>query len=322
MTAVADGTLPAIEVDKATKRYDGRPVLRGISLEVKAGETFALLGPNGAGKTTTVEMIEGYRRPDAGQIRVLGEDPATASRDHRARVGLMLQGGGGVDPRMTAREVLRLHGRFHAAPRNADELLELVGLTVAARTRYRRLSGGEKQRLGLALALVGRPTLVILDEPTAGMDVEGRTATRALLGQLRDEGVTILITSHDLTDVERVADRIAIIDRGRLVALGAPLELSNAASPVLRFRLDAPLSPSDIRVLGERLRESDGEATLVEEGGGRYRLDAAEPTPQIVAVIAAWCGARGALIVELRAGGGSLEERYVELIGATAEDDE
>jgi ABC-2 type transport system ATP-binding protein len=322
VTAVADGTLPAIEVDKATKRYDGRPVLRGISFEVKAGETLALLGPNGAGKTTTVEMIEGYRRPDAGQIRVLGEDPATAGRDHRARVGLMLQGGGGVDPRMTAREVLRLHGRFHVAPRNADELLELVGMTLAARTRYRRLSGGERQRLGLALALVGRPTLVILDEPTAGMDVEGRAATRSLLGQLRDEGVTILITSHDLTDVERVADRIAIIDGGRLVALGAPLELSQAASPVLRFRLDAPLSPADIRVLEERLRESDGEATLVEEGGGRYRLDAAEPTPQVVAVIAAWCGARGALIVELRAGGGSLEERYVELIRASAEDEE
>jgi len=322
VTAVADGTLPAIDVDKATKRYDGRPVLRGISFEVKAGETFALIGPNGAGKTTTVEMIEGYRRPDAGQIRVLGEDPATAGRDHRARVGLMLQGGGGVDPRMTAREVLRLHGRFHSAPRNADELLELVGLTMAARTRFRRLSGGEKQRLGLALALVGRPTLVILDEPTAGMDVEGRTATRALLGWLRDEGVTILITSHDLTDVERVADRIAIIDRGRLVALGAPLELSQAASPVLRFRLDIPLSPSDIRALEERLRESNSEATLVEEGGGRYRLDAADPTPQVVATIATWCGARGALIVELRAGGGSLEERYVELIGATAEDEE
>ena len=322
MTAVADGTLPAIDVDKATKRYDGRPVLRGISFEVKAGETFALIGPNGAGKTTTVEMIEGYRRPDAGQIRVLGEDPATAGRDHRARVGLMLQGGGGVDPRMTAREVLRLHGRFHSAPRNADELLELVGLTMAARTRFRRLSGGEKQRLGLALALVGRPTLVILDEPTAGMDVEGRTATRALLGWLRDEGVTILITSHDLTDVERIADRIAIIDRGRLVALGAPLELSQAASPVLRFRLDVPLSPSDIRALEERLRESNSEATLVEEGGGRYRLDAADPTPQVVATIATWCGARGALIVELRAGGGSLEERYVELIGATAEDEE
>ena len=322
MTAVADGTLPAIEVDKATKRYDGRTVLRGISFRVAAGETFGLLGPNGAGKTTTVEMIEGYRRPDAGQISVLGEDPATAGRNHRARVGVMLQGGGGVDPRMTAREVLRLHGRFHVAPRNADELLELVGLTTAARTRYRRLSGGEKQRLGLALALVGRPSLVVLDEPTAGMDVEGRTATRALLGQLRNEGVTILLTSHDLTDVERVADRIAIIDRGRVVALGAPLELSQAAFPVLRFRLDAPLSQPDVRALEERLRESHGRATLVEEGGGRYRLDAIEPTPPLVALIAAWCGARGALIVELRAGGGSLEERYVELIGATGEDDE
>jgi ABC-2 type transport system ATP-binding protein len=322
MTAVADGTLPAIEVDKATKRYDGRTVLRGISFRVAAGETFGLLGPNGAGKTTTVEMIEGYRRPDAGQISVLGEDPVTAGRDHRARVGLMLQGGGGVDPRMTAREVLRLHGRFHVAPRNADELLELVGLTTAARTRYRRLSGGEKQRLGLALALVGRPSLIVLDEPTAGMDVEGRTATRALLGQLRNEGVTILLTSHDLTDVERVADRIAIIDRGRVVALGAPLELSQAAFPVLRFRLDAPLSQPDVRALEERLRESHGRATLVEEGGGRYRLDAIEPTPPLVALIAAWCGARGALIVELRAGGGSLEERYVELIGATGEDDE
>jgi ABC-2 type transport system ATP-binding protein len=322
VTAVADGTLPAIEVDKATKRYDGRTVLRGISFRVAAGETFGLLGPNGAGKTTTVEMIEGYRRPDVGQISVLGEDPATAGRDHRARVGLMLQGGGGVDPRMTAHEVLRLHGRFHVAPRNADELLELVGLTTVARTRYRRLSGGEKQRLGLALALVGRPSLVVLDEPTAGMDVEGRTATRALLGQLRNEGVTILLTSHDLTDVERVADRIAIIDRGRVVALGAPLELSQAAFPVLRFRLDAPLSQPDVRALEERLRESHGRATLVEEGGGRYRLDAIEPTPPLVALIAAWCGARGALIVELRAGGGSLEERYVELIGATGEDDE
>jgi ABC-2 type transport system ATP-binding protein len=322
VTAVADGALSAIEVDKATKRYDGRTVLRGISFTVEAGETFGLLGPNGAGKTTTVEMIEGYRRPDAGQISVLGQNPATAGRDHRARVGLMLQGGGGVDPRMTAREVLRLHGRFHVAPRDADELLELVGLTTAARTRYRRLSGGEKQRLGLALALVGRPALVVLDEPTAGMDVDGRTATRALLGQLRDEGVTTLLTSHDLTDVERVADRIAIIDRGRVIALGAPLELSQAASPVLRFRLDAPLSKPDVRALEERLRDSHGKATLVEEGGGRYRLDAIEPTPPLVALIAAWCDARGALIVELRAGGGSLEERYVELIGATGEDDE
>jgi ABC-2 type transport system ATP-binding protein len=321
MTVVADGTPPAVDVDQATKAFDGRTVLRGISFRVDAGETFALLGPNGAGKTTTVEMIEGYRRPDGGQIRVLGEDPARAGRNHRARVGLMLQAGGGVDPRMTAREVLRLHGRFHIAPRGADELLELVGLTAAARTRYRRLSGGEKQRLGLALALVGRPSVVVLDEPTAGMDVEGRTATRGLLGQLRNDGVTILLTSHDLTDVERVADRIGIIDRGRLVALGSPLELSQATSPVLRFRLDAPLSQPDVRALEERIREGHGAATLVEEGGSRYRLDAVEPTPQVVASIAAWCHDRGTLITELRAGGGSLEERYVELVAGTGEDD-
>jgi ABC-2 type transport system ATP-binding protein len=154
------------------------------------------------------------------------------------------------------------------------------------------------------------------------MDVEGRTATRALLGQLRNEGVTILLTSHDLTDVERVADRIGIIDRGRLVALGSPLELSQAASPVLRFRLAAPLSQPDVRALEERVRAVDGAAALVEEGAGRYRLDAVEPTPQVVTVIASWCEVRGALIAELRAGGGSLEERYVELVGGTGEDDE
>ena len=321
MTAVAGGTPPAIAVDAVTKQYGGRPVLRGVSFTVAAGETFGLLGPNGAGKTTTVEMIEGYRRPDGGAIRVLGAEPAGAGRDHRARVGLMLQGGGGVDPRMTAREVLRLHGRFHATPRDPDELLELVGLIQAARTRYRRLSGGEKQRLGLALALVGRPDLVVLDEPTAGMDVEGRTATRTLLGQLRDEGVTILLTSHDLTDVERVADRIAIIDRGRVVASGTPGELGGGAAPVLRFRLASALSDADARDLGERLREIRKEASLVDDGGGRYRLEAVEPTPPLVAAIAAWCGTRGVLIAELRIGGGSLEERYVDLIGANREDE-
>jgi ABC-2 type transport system ATP-binding protein len=234
----------------------------------------------------------------------------------------MLQAGGGVDPRMTAREVLRLHGRFHAAPRGADELLELVGLTAAARTRYRRLSGGEKQRLGLALALVGRPSLVVLDEPTAGMDVEGRTATRTLLGQLRDEGVTILLTSHDLTDVERVADRIAIIDRGRLVAVGAPSELGQAAVPALRFRLSTPLSQADVQALEARLRENHPGAAVVAEEAGRHRVDAVEATPELVAAVAAWCETRGALIVDLQIGGGTLEERYVELIGAGAEDDE
>jgi ABC-2 type transport system ATP-binding protein len=217
--------------------------------------------------------------------------------------------------------VLRLHGRFHDAPRNADDLLELAGLTAAAGTRYRRLSGGERQRLGLALALVGRPEVVVLDEPTAGMDVEGRAATRAIIAGLRDEGVTILLTSHDLIDVERVADRIAVIDRGRLLALGSPSELGRGGPAILRFRLATALSGPDAHALEARIRECEHEARIVDEGGGRYRLDGTPPSPEVIALIAGWCGARDALIVELRAGGGSLEERYVELVGASDEAD-
>ncbi len=324
----ADGAAVAVEVADLRKAYDGRAVLRGLTFHVAAGEIFALLGPNGAGKTTAVEILEGYRRPDGGSVRVLGTDPARAGRAHRARVGLMLQGGGGIDPRMSAREVVGLHARFHAEPRDVDELLGLVGLAGAtARTRYRRLSGGERQRVGLALALVGRPELAILDEPTAGMDVEARAATRELLSGLRASGTTVILTSHDLADVERLADRIAILDRGRIVALGAPDELTAAGSAGLRFRLAAPLEAADRADLTERLAAVGGRAgaspgSIEDDGGaGRYRVaGAAPPSPAVVAALAAWCADRGARIVELRTGGGSLEERYLELIGAAGEE--
>jgi len=322
VTATARGTLAAIEVDDLRKAYSGRAVLRGLTFRVGTGEIFALLGPNGAGKTTTVEMVEGYRLPDQGAVRVLGVDPARASRDHRARVGLMLQGGGGIDPRMTAREVVTLYGRFHAQPRGTDELLAEVGLSGdVARTRYRRLSGGERQRVGLAVALVGRPDLLILDEPTAGMDVEARSATRATLGRLRDDGVTIVMTSHDLADVERLADRLAIIDRGRIVALGSPEELTSAARPVLRFRLAAALSAADRRLLETRISASRSPVAVNEDGGpGRYRLEGLPPNPDLVATLATWCAERGELLVDLRTGGGTLEERYLELIGSAGGD--
>ena len=322
--AVAGQALAAIEVVNVGKAYDRRPVLRSLSFEVNHGEIFALLGPNGAGKTTTVEIIEGYRRPDSGQVHVLGTDPGRAGRSHRARVGLMLQGGGGIDPRMTAREVVGLHARFHADPRPVDALLDLVGLIGAtARTRYRRLSGGERQRVGLALALVGNPDLVVLDEPTAGMDVEARGATRKLLAELRSRGMTILLTSHDLIDVERLADRLAILDRGRVVALGAPDELTAASSPVVRFRLGVPLSEPDRLDLGEHLSQlPSGDRVTVEhdEGAGRYRLDGLTPKPALIAQLAAWCATRGVLIADLRSGGGTLEERYLELIGVAGEE--
>jgi len=322
--AVADDTRSAVQVDDLRKAYGGRSVLRGLSFSIDSGEIFALLGPNGAGKTTTVEILEGYRRPNRGEVRVLGVDPANAGREHRARVGLMLQGGGGIDPRMTAREVVTLHGRFHSEPRDADELLAEVDLGGdVARTRFRRLSGGERQRVGLAVALVGRPDLVVLDEPTAGMDVEARAATRELLSRLRDDGVTVLLTSHDLADVERLADRVAIIDRGRIAAMGPPDELASSAVTVLHFRLSTALMEADRRLLEARIGEGRPGVMLADDGGpGRYRLDGIGPDPALIGAIATWCGERGVMIVELRAGGATLEDRYLDLIGSLGTDDE
>jgi ABC-2 type transport system ATP-binding protein len=323
VTLTPEAVPPAVDVAGLVKAYGGRTVLSGVSFRIGVGEVFALLGPNGAGKTTTVEIIEGYRRPDRGAVSVLGVDPSRAGRNHRARVGLMLQGGAGIDPRMTAREAVRLHARFHADPRDPEELLRTVGLSDAAsRTRFRRLSGGERQRVALAVALVGRPELAILDEPTAGMDVEARAGTRDLIRQLRDEGVTVLLTSHDLADVERLADRIAILFRGRLVAIGSPEELTSGTGMALRFRLAAPLAESDLGHLAQRLANGRAGVRVVpDEGAGRYRVDGLAPTPAVIATLAAWCETSGAQILELRAGAASLEERYLELTGSPQDED-
>jgi ABC-2 type transport system ATP-binding protein len=311
----------AIAIDGLVKQYGDRTVLDGVSLSVAAGELVALLGPNGAGKTTTVEIVEGYRRADRGRVQVLGVEPAAGGRALRARVGLMLQGGG-VDPRAQPRETLVQYGRFHVDPRDPDELLDLVGLRSVAQTRFRRLSGGERQRLGLALALVGRPEVVILDEPTAGMDPEGRAATRAIVADLRDSGVAILLTSHDLTDVERMADRVCILDRGRIVASGTPGELAAGARPRLRFRLDLPLDAGGRATLGRALEAARRGASLaVEPDAGYYRVEGALPDATLVAALADWCAAAGRLILELRTSGGTLEEVYFELTRATGATD-
>jgi ABC-2 type transport system ATP-binding protein len=225
---VTDGRLaPAIEVAGLVKRYVGRTVVDDISMDVAAGEIAALLGPNGAGKTTTVESIEGLRRPDGGTVRVLGADPWGADRGHRARVGVLLQDGG-FDIRARPLETLRQYAAFHDAPLDAMDLLERVGLTAVAGTPYRRLSGGERQRLGLAVALIGRPDVLLLDEPTAGMDPEARAVARELIAAERARGVAVLLTSHDLADVERLADRVAVIVAGRLVATGTVSDLTRA----------------------------------------------------------------------------------------------
>jgi ABC-2 type transport system ATP-binding protein len=306
---------PAVVVDGLVKGYGGRAVVEGVSLSVGRGELVALLGPNGAGKTTTVEIVEGYRRADSGRVRVLGQDPAIGGPALRARVGLMLQGGG-IDLRARPRETLRQYGRFHAERRDPDELLALVGLEAVAETRYRRLSGGERQRLGFALALVGRPEVVILDEPTAGMDPEARARVRAIVSGLRDDGAAILLTSHDMTDVERLADRIVVLDHGRAIATGSPAELTAGARPRTRLRLDRPLVGEQLAELGRAVGAARPGATAVADGdGARYAIVGAAPDAGLVAAIAAWCAGADRLIVELRTGGGSLEDVYLELVG-------
>jgi len=311
----------AVRVTDLRKSYGARQILAGVSFEVRRGELLSLLGPNGAGKTTTVEILEGYRRADAGAVRVLGLDPAKDGDALRPRIGLMLQEGG-IDNRSTPREVLRLYAKFYRDPESPDELLESVDLARAATTRYRRLSGGEKQRLSLAIALLGRPELLVLDEPTAGMDPAAKQATRERIAGLRAAGTTILLTTHELGDVERLADHVAVLDRGRIVGYGTPAELTGAGAPRVRFRLSAALAEGDAASLAAAA--TGGHAPNARVGGAgaghHYELEglADAPDPAMVARLAAWCADRGLLITELRLGAASLEERYLELVGADA----
>ncbi len=295
------------------KAYGDRRVLDAVDLAVERGELVALLGPNGAGKTTLVEILEGYRGRDAGEVVVLDADPARAGPRWRARVGLMLQGGG-VDPRVTPAEAIALYGRFHAAPRGVDELLDLVELRRVARTRYRRLSGGERQRLALALALVGRPDVLFLDEPTAGMDPAAKAATRALLAQLRADGAAILLTTHDLDDVERLADRVAILHGGRIVASGSPADVAAHGEAALEVRFVRPVEPRSLgRALAARWPIAAVGADV--DDPAAVLIHGQAPVPELVAAVAGWAASEGVLIAELRTGSGGLEARYLELTG-------
>ncbi len=318
MTTASDTDGIAVRAVEVRKSYGRRQILSGVSFDVRRGELFALLGPNGAGKTSTVEIIEGYRKADAGTVSVLGLDPASDGAHLRPRIGLMLQEGG-IDPRTTPREAIRLYARFYRDPEDPDRLLGYVDLEQAANTRFRRLSGGERQRLGFALALVGRPELLVLDEPTAGMDPAAKQATRDRIAALRAAGTTILLTTHELSDVERLADHVAVLDRGRIVAYGTPAELTGTGAPRVRFRLSAPLSGADAATLAAAVVAGrTGGARIVEAGAGAaYELGglAEAPDPRVVATLAAWCAERGLLITELRLGAASLEERYLELVG-------
>ena len=301
---------PAVAIDGLTKRYGDRTVVDGISLEVQPGEIVVLLGPNGAGKTTTVEVVEGYRRADGGTVRVLGIDPWRAGRAHRARVGIMLQGGG-IDPRARPAETLRQYAAFHADPLDPDALVQELGLRAVATTPFRRLSGGERQRLGFGMALVGRPEVLILDEPTAGMDPQVRAVVRARIGAERAGGTAVLVTTHELGDAERLADRIAILVRGRIVAAGTAAELAARLPARLRFGLDRGIDGAGLASLGKALG-----APVHALDGGRYVVEDVPPSPALIATLATWCASAGLLITDVRAAGGTLEDTYLALLDA------
>jgi ABC-2 type transport system ATP-binding protein len=297
----------AIEVVGLEKRYGATVAVDDLSLSVGAGEVFGLLGPNGAGKTTTVEMLEGYRTPDRGSVRVLGLDPIVQGAALRPRIGVMLQDGG-LAPGMRALEVLTLFAAFYDDADDPERLLELVGLGSQRRSTVRRLSGGQRQRLSLALALVGRPQCIFLDEPTAGMDPHARADTWDLVRDLRTRGVTVLLTTHAMDEAEQLCDRVAIVDHGRLVACGTPDELTTAAAADETWFSAVPGLPID--ELGPVLELAPGQVT--ESRQGEYAI-AAAATPELIADLAIWMRDRGVVIGELRSGRRSLEEVFLRL---------
>ena len=226
----------AIEVDDLRKDYGDHAAVRGISFEIGTGEVFGLLGPNGAGKTTTVEILEGYRDRDAGRVEVLGADPQQAGEDWRQRIGVVLQSGS-LYGQLTVEEILRLFAGYYAQPRGVEEVVAVVGLEEKRAAKVRTLSGGQKRRLDLGLALVGDPDLVFLDEPTTGFDPEARRQAWETIRSLRGLGKTILLTTHYLDEAERLCDRVAVLREGVIAAIGRPAELTGALPPTeIRFR--------------------------------------------------------------------------------------
>ncbi len=306
---MSDAAGPAVQVTGLVKRYGERRAVDGLSLTVARGEIVALLGPNGAGKTTTIEICEGFRRPDAGEVRVLGLDPLRDGAALKPRVGVMLQDGVGAYTGARAGELVRLFASYARQPQDPAALLDRVGLADVAATPVRRLSGGQKQRLSLALALVGRPELVFLDEPTAGMDPQARRGTWELVAQLRADGVSVVLTTHFLDEAEHLADTVFVIDSGRLVASGSPAELARSgAEGQIRFRAVSGLRLSSLveaMPLGTH---------ALEESPGRY-LVVGEVSPQLLASLTAWCAAQGVLAEQLSVERRSLEDVFLELTG-------
>ncbi len=290
------------------KRYGRVTAVDGVDLELPAASVLALLGPNGAGKTTTVEICEGLVDRDGGEVRVLGVDPSGAPDALRARIGVMPQGGGAY-PGVHAAEMLRVVAACSAHPLDVGWLVEVLGLGPCARTPYKRLSGGQQQRLALACAIVGRPELVFLDEPTAGMDPQGRRLVWELIAALRRDGVSVLLTTHLMDEAEALADEVVIVDAGRVVAKGSPAALCRGGfEQELRFRARPGMDLDDLAAA------LPAGYSAAEPVAGRYlvqgRID-----PSVLSAVTGWCAGQGALADDVQVARRSLEDVFLELTG-------
>ena len=302
---------PAVVVDGLVMQYGDTTAVDHLSLTVESGTITAVLGPNGAGKTTTLETCEGYRVPQQGTVRVLGLDPRRQARELLPRIGVMLQDGGAWSG-ARAPEMLRHIAALHAHPVDPAVLEERLGLTECGRTPYRRLSGGQKQRLGLAMALVGRPQVAFVDEPTAGLDPAARHTVWELFSELRADGVTVVLTTHYMDEAERLADRIHIIDHGRLIASGTPIELTRGGSmSTIRLVVTKPFPPGAPESLKAMLGP-DIEVVLLDE----LSLIVTGPADaSTLAKVSRWCEENDVLPESLTLGTRNLEDVFLELTG-------
>ncbi len=301
----------AVLVEGLVMRYGDKLAVDALSLTVEPHTITAVLGPNGAGKTTTLETCEGYRKPQGGRVRVLGLDPVRDRRDLLPRIGVMLQSGGAWSG-VRALEMLRHVARLHAHPLDVDALAERLGLGECGRTPYRRLSGGQQQRLGLAMALVGRPEVVFVDEPTAGMDPAVRRTTWDLLEEIRADGVTVVLTTHYMDEAERLADRVHIIDHGRLVASGTPLELMRGGTvSTIRLVVTEPFPPG----APDSLRAMLGPRTEVRQLDSLSLVVTGPADASTLAKVSGWCERHGVVPESLTLGQRNLEDVFLDLTG-------
>jgi len=298
-----------IEVTDLVKRYDGRAVVDGVSLSVEEGEIFAILGPNGAGKTTTVEIIEGLRVPDGGTVSVMGLDPRRDRHELRLRLGAQLQSSR-LPAKLKVREALELYSSFYPTPADPEDLLEQLGLGAQRDTMFEKLSGGQQQRLSIALALIGNPRLAVLDELTTGLDPQARRATWDLIEHVRDSGVTILLVTHFMDEAERLSDRLAIFDGGRVVALDTPSGMVARVNAEQRIRF-RPSEPLDDRILTDlahvvSVSRSGGQVLVTGTGDVLHEVTSALARNRIVAH-------------ELRVEQTSLDDAFISLTGRPLE---